>query len=159
MRAVQLRAAEAAALEPQRDRDIFFGHLPQLVGGHDVWHGPAIGVRLVRDALRRPHRAPELLAPRVPELCDETCARALDRLRGALETLFVPFVIASDDRAMCERRRIDRDDLGDNRPAAALGAFGQEVGPAIGDAMARPVVCQRRREHDAIAQGALADFQ
>ena len=159
VRAVQLHAAEAAALEPPRDRDIFFDHLPQLVGRHDMRHGPAIGVRLVRDALRRPHRAPKLLTPRVPELRDETCARALNRLRGTLETLFVLLVIASDDRAVCERRRIDCDDLGDNRPAAALGAFGQEVGPAIGDAMARPVVCERRRQHDAIAQGAFADFQ
>jgi hypothetical protein len=156
---MQLGAAEPAALEPPRDGDIVFDHLPQLVGRHDVRHGPAIGVRLVRDALRRPHRAPELLTPRVPELGDETCARALDRLRGTLETLFVHLVIAGDDCATCERRRIDRDDLGDNRPAATLGAFGQEVGPAIGDAMARPVVCQRRRQHHAIAQAAFADFQ
>ena len=144
VRAVQLHPAEAAALEPQRDRDVGLGHVPQLVGRHDVRHGPAVGVGLVRDALGRPHRGPQLLAPRVPELADEARARALDRRRGALEALLVGLVVAGDDCAMRERRRIDGDHLADDRPAATLGALGQEVDPALGDAMARPEVRQRR---------------
>src|SRR5262245_34378954 len=71
VRAVQLRATEPAAREPPSGCDIFFDQLPQLIGGHDVWHGPAIGIRLVGNTLRRPHRAPKLLTPRVPELPNE----------------------------------------------------------------------------------------
>ena len=77
----------------------------------------------------------------VKKLRDETGARRLNRLGGTLETVFVLLFIARDDSAMRKRRRIDCDDLGDNRPGAALGAFDQEVGPAIGDPMARSIVC------------------
>ena len=159
VRAVQLDAGKAAALEPLRDRDIFVGDLPQLVGGHHMRHGPAIGVGLVGDALRRTHRAPELLASRMPELRDEARARALDRFRGALEAVLVFRLVAGDDRAVRERGRIDRDDLGDDHAGAALGALGEEIDPALGHAMARAVVRQGRRQRDAVAQGAPADLQ
>lgn len=66
VRAVQLGAAETAAFEPLGDGDILVRDQAQLVGGHDVRHGPAIGVGLVADALGRVHGSPELLAPRVP---------------------------------------------------------------------------------------------
>ena len=122
-------------------------------------HGPAIGVGLVGDALRRTHRAPELLASRMPELRDKAGSRALDRFRRALEAILVFRLIAGDDRAMRERGRIDRDHLGDDHAGAALGALGEEIDPALGHPMARAVVRQGRRQRDAVAQGALADLQ
>jgi hypothetical protein len=51
VRAVQLDAAEAAALQPLGDGHILVADAAQLVGGHHMRHGPAKGVGLVGDAL------------------------------------------------------------------------------------------------------------
>src|SRR5262245_44647040 len=107
-------------------------------------HGPAIGVGLVGDTLWRPDRVPKLLASRVPKLAEQAGPGALDGVCRTLEPIFVLLGIAGDDRAMCERRRINRDDLADNRAGTALGTLGEEIGPAIGDPVARPIIGERR---------------
>ncbi len=159
VRAVQLDAAEAAALQPLGHRHVLVGHPAQLAGVHDVRHGPAIGIRLVGDALGRVHRAPELLAPRMPELAHQARPRALDRGRRAAKAVLVGGVVAGDDRAVRQRRRVDRDDLGDDQAGAAARALGEEVDPAPGDALPGAEIGERRRQRDAVAQRAAADLQ
>jgi len=95
----------------------------------------------------------------MPELSDEAGARAPDRRGGALEPVFVRRFVTGDDCAMGEGGRIDGDDLGDDHSAAALGTFGEEVDPSIGNAMAGAVVRQGRGQRNAIAQGAFAESQ
>src|SRR5262245_2962468 len=94
----------------------------------------------------------------MPELADETRTLTLNRMRGTFEAFFVPLLITRHDCAMRKRRRIDRDHLRDDRSAATSGTFGEEVDPAIGDAMIRPKICKCRRQYDAVAQGPLTDL-
>jgi hypothetical protein len=95
----------------------------------------------------------------MPELADEAGAGAFDGRRRALEPVLVGGVIAGDDGAMGERRRVHRDDLGDDHARAAFGALREKVDPPLGDAMGGAEIGQRRRQRNAIAQRAGADLQ
>lgn len=100
-----------------------------------------------------------MLAAWVPELRDEARALAFDRLCGSFEAILVFGLVAGHGRGLAERRGIDRNDLSDDQSGAAFGALRQEIDPAIGDAVARAVVCRGGGQRNPIAQRAPPDPQ
>src|SRR5262245_31744234 len=156
---MQLDATKSAALETFSNFNIPVRHLPQFIGAHHMWDRPAVRVGLIGDSLGGRDRTPKLLPPGMPQLTNKAGALAFDFGGSRLEAIFVPGVKSSDDRTLRQRRRVYRQDLGDDLARPALGPLGQKIDPARGDPIARAVVCQSSRKCNAIFHGAATDLQ
>ena len=60
---------------------------------------------------------------------------------GWFWTVFVLALVSGHRRCLAQRRRIDRDDFGNDHSGAALSAFSKEADPSIGDAVSCAIVC------------------
>ncbi len=156
---MQLDAAKSAAFETFGNFNIPVSDLLQFIGAHYMRDRPAVRVGLIGDSLGGRDRTPKLLPPGMPQLTNKAGALAFDFCGSCLEGVLVPAVESSDDRTLRQRRRVYRQDFGDDHARAALGALSQEIDPARGNAIARAVIGQSGRKCNPIFQGAATDLQ